>query len=242
MSIGIYKITNPKGKIYIGQSTDVEKRENCYIKLNCKGQRILYNSIKKYGWEQHVFEIVEECKFEDLNVRERYWQDYYSVISKKGMNCLLTNTNDLPKIFSKETLIKRVQNRNNKIIGEKNSMKVYQINPNDLKIIKIWKSVSEIYRNGLKGIDGSFRNKKIYKGFIWVREIDYSEEYIKNNLHTFLRKRKFKQSPILQYDLEGNFIREWPSISEAERSIGGYISGAVRGRQKTAGGFIWKFK
>lgn len=44
--IGIYKITNPKGKIYIGQSIDIDKRINTYRLMHCKDQKLLYNSIK----------------------------------------------------------------------------------------------------------------------------------------------------------------------------------------------------
>ena len=47
---------------------------------------------------------------------------------------------------------------------------------------------------------------------------------------------------ILQYDLEGNFIREWASISSAQREVGGDIKSAVAGRQKTSAGFTWKYK
>jgi group I intron endonuclease len=57
--VGIYKITNPKGKIYIGQSVDIEKRKYYYQALHCKKQTMLYNSIKKYGWDNDwVYEKV----------------------------------------------------------------------------------------------------------------------------------------------------------------------------------------
>lgn len=51
---------------------------------------------------------------------------------------------------------------------------------------------------------------------------------------------------ILQYDLEGNFIKEWTSINEARdylkyKSEMGII-GTCKGRQKSSGGFIWKYK
>lgn len=51
--------------------------------------------------------------------------------------------------------------------------------------------------------------------------------------------------PVLQYDLQGNFIKEWPSIMEIERQLGfdqGYISNCCNGKYKTAYGYIWKFK
>ena len=68
--VGIYKITNPKGKVYIGYSKDIENRFKYYKRLNCKGQRKLYNSLKKYGPDNHIFEIVEECNLVDLNLKE----------------------------------------------------------------------------------------------------------------------------------------------------------------------------
>jgi group I intron endonuclease len=77
--IGIYKITNPKGKIYIGQSINIEKRKKRYEKhiKHMSSQPKIYNSILKYGWEQHVFEIIEECSIEQLNEKEVYWKQYY---------------------------------------------------------------------------------------------------------------------------------------------------------------------
>ena len=75
--VGIYKITNPSGKVYIGQSVNIESRKNNYIKLhkNSIGPK-LYNSLLKHGWEQHDFNIIEECLIEDLNEREEYWKQY----------------------------------------------------------------------------------------------------------------------------------------------------------------------
>jgi hypothetical protein len=48
--------------------------------------------------------------------------------------------------------------------------------------------------------------------------------------------------PILQYDLEGNFIKEWEGIVEAEKYIKGDIGACCRDKQKTAGGYIFKYK
>lgn len=92
--IGIYKITNPTGKVYVGQSIDIENRFQEYKLLkNCKGQHHLYRSLKLYDVSNHVFEILEECTEEELNKKERYWQDYYNVL-QTGLNCKLTTTHD----------------------------------------------------------------------------------------------------------------------------------------------------
>jgi len=102
--IGIYKITSPSNKVYIGQSVNIKTRFLKYKSLNCKDQIRLYNSLKKYGFDNHVFEIIEECSIDLLNKRERYWQDFYNVINDDvGLNCILTNTKNKKKILSEET-------------------------------------------------------------------------------------------------------------------------------------------
>ena len=92
--IGIYKITNPKSKIYIGQSIDIEKRFKQYQSLcNSKSQTKLYRSLNKYGVENHIFEIIEECDLDLLNEKERYYQEFYDCVNK-GLNCRLTKSNN----------------------------------------------------------------------------------------------------------------------------------------------------
>ena len=61
--IGIYKITNPENKIYIGYTTDLYKRKS-YYKLNKGiGQTKLYNSIIQYGWDKHKIELMLKALF-----------------------------------------------------------------------------------------------------------------------------------------------------------------------------------
>ena len=105
---GIYKITSPSGKVYIGQSVDIKRRFTSYKTLNkSKRQAKLYNSFVKYGVENHVFETIEECLVDFLNERERYWQEQYNVLeSSKGLNLCLTSTKDKKHLHSEETRIK----------------------------------------------------------------------------------------------------------------------------------------
>lgn len=48
--------------------------------------------------------------------------------------------------------------------------------------------------------------------------------------------------PINQFDLDGNFIKEWGSIKEAKTAIPCSINSCLSGLYKTAGGYIWKYK
>jgi len=85
--IGIYKITSPSKKIYIGQSVNIKKRFKTYKNLYCINQTKLYNSLKKYGFEKHKFEILQECEKEQLNELEVYYVELYqSLDSKYGLN------------------------------------------------------------------------------------------------------------------------------------------------------------
>ena len=50
--------------------------------------------------------------------------------------------------------------------------------------------------------------------------------------------------PVLQYDLEGNFIREWASVMECGRNgyNQGHVADCCNGKLKTHKGFIWRYK
>ena len=175
--IGIYKITSPSGRIYIGQSVDIERRFKRYNILRCKGQIRLFNSLFKYGVESHTFEIIEECDIELLNERERYYQDLYDVLSDKGLNCRLTQVNDKSGKVCDETRLKMSLNNSGHMKGRKLSDKTrYKIKINSVrskKVIctetgKIWNSAKDCYnelnfnikyRTFINYLSGKIKNK-----------------------------------------------------------------------------------
>lgn len=91
--IGIYKITSPSGKVYIGQSVNVERRLQEYGTNSINKQHKIKNSIIKYGLENHTLEVIEECLVEELNDKEAYWQDFYDCV-RNGLNCRRTKSID----------------------------------------------------------------------------------------------------------------------------------------------------
>lgn len=51
--------------------------------------------------------------------------------------------------------------------------------------------------------------------------------------------------PILQLTKDGEFIKEWPSLSDAYRQLGvppSNICFCLKGYRKYAGGFVWRYK
>lgn len=82
--IGIYKIENLiNGKKYIGQSVDVHARLLDHKRVNerplstVQHKYPLYRALKKYGLENFSYELIEECKKEELDDKEIYWIAYY---------------------------------------------------------------------------------------------------------------------------------------------------------------------
>ena len=59
-------------------------------------------------------------------------------------------------------------------------------------------------------------------------------------------KSKIKtKKKVIQYDLKGNILGEYESLNEAELNTNikyQYISFYCRGKRKTGGGFIWRYK
>ena len=83
--VGIYKIVNKlSGKTYIGQSNDIERRlkEHKY-----KKDIPVEIAIQKYGVENFLFEVVEECSIEELDEKEKYYIQLYNTYKGNGYNC-----------------------------------------------------------------------------------------------------------------------------------------------------------
>jgi len=120
--IGIYKITSPNGKIYIGSSNDIENRFCKYKNLKCENQSKLFNSLKKYGFEEHKFEIIEECDVKILLERELYYGILFEVLDKKkGLNCRLPKSGEHYIYMSEETKRKIGESNKIKNIGKKHN-------------------------------------------------------------------------------------------------------------------------
>ena len=74
----------------------------------------------------------------------------------------------------------------------------------------------------------------------------YNHDYGTRNERTgHSQMNKQGSKALLQYDLQGNFIKEFPSVSEASREFGksqANISRCANDFKNQAYGFIWKFK
>lgn len=101
-------------------------------------------------------------------------------------------------------------------------------------------------RKGIaKEVNHKDENKKNnhYSNLEWVTGSENINYGTRNQRAAFANFNGKCSKPVMQYDLEGHFIREWPSLSQIKRETGCIGAGnCCRGTAKTAYGFIWKFK
>jgi len=245
----IYLVTNCYGdpnKVYIGKTIN-DKRKKDHIKNF--GKDIIYSYIDE------VYSLYSE----DWKPLECFWIEYFRFL---GFNIQNKNKGGGGVNFCKqETKDKIRQSNSGKVYGPKsdeiklkisNKLKgrvfkkdhfdnlkkpVYRFNKIG-EYIDSFESVSNASRDlniSLSDISSCCRgNIKSSGGFIW--------SYDKNSINIPIRKQK----PVLQYDLEGIFIKQWLSINDITKFYNikhnSNIAACYRGICESSHGYKWKYK
>lgn len=255
---GIYVIINlVNNKFYVGSSVDLWKRALKHFSNLRKGKhdnQHLQNSYNKYGKKYFIAVEIEKVDNKDnLTKREQYWMDELDVCNKEiGYNILPKANSTLGHKHSEETkkrMSKAKSNPSQEIrdkIRQSKFKKVVQLTTNG-EFIKEWKSISHA-GNELKFIQGHISSccchtRQTHKGFMWV----FYDEYILPdfNVDNLIKKHKTKRGlTTLQYDLDGNFIKEWHNAKIAANELNlnhVSITQCCTGEYKKSQGFIWKY-
>lgn len=200
-------------KKYIGITS---QKPNCRWKKG-EGYREcirFYNAIKKYGWEnfEHLI-LCENLSLEEAEQKEiELIKKYKTNYAQYGYN--IANGGNCKGKVSEETK-KKISNATK---GKKFSLE------HKRKIGESQKGEKN-HNYGKKAPD-EIRKKM-------------TEGQLKHpNSGQFLSRK------INQYDLQGNFIKTWQSMGEIYRELGLKhcgISDCCRGKQKTSGGYVWKY-
>lgn len=225
----IYKIENTiNNKVYIGQTASKRGFKGRY---ECRGNGIervynyhknrktnnkeynvyLLNSIEKYGFNAFtVDEVLDTANsLDELNEKEKYYIEKFDSFHN-GYNRTLGGDGMLGYAAP--------SGKDNKF-----SMRVYQIDPNNNKLIKIWDSLGDIKR-AFKVSGGAIANvcagrKGTSCGFVWVYEKDYDPN--KNYRRTVKTRGGGNfTKPILLLDSDNNILREFISAVEAGEILG----------------------
>lgn len=219
----VYKHTFPNGKVYIGitcQKPEFRwRKDGSGYKPNPNYHTKMWNAITKYGWENVEHEILYEnlSKEEAENLEIEIISKYDSTNDKYGYNISIGgNSPTLTDEIRNKISVARKGN-NYGYFGENAPM--YGKHHSD--------ETKKKMSNSAKGKNNSMYN------------IHPTEEM--KNYQREIRKDISKE--IKQIDYDGNVVNTFPSIHYASNITGISrvgISWCVNGKQKTAGGYVWK--
>lgn len=191
--VGIYKITSPSNKVYIGQSRNISKRKSSYKKNPNKSQRYIYSSLCKYGFENHKFEVIHELPNDvSQSILDNYECFYIELYSNSNIILMNIRKGGAKGKVSEETLEKmRKTTHGREFLIEYNKRKDRYKRPKgfwknkrhpreykliqydvDMNIIKNWDSISEINKQlnyNKQNISKVVRNNSKYKNSYWKR-------------------------------------------------------------------------
>lgn len=229
----IYKITNIlNDKVYVGKSKNPKVRwrqHKCHSK---KRNTKLYYAMRKYGVDNFVFEILEECKENEVNVRE----EYYISFLKPYYN--MTNGGDGGGFLNK----KHGDKWKTSIKGS-NSKKVacYDLEGNLLKTFDSCRDASyKTFGKECRGVDAVTRGEyQTYGGFQW-KTFDVQPEL---KISPYKRK-SHKIKKIAKYDLNKNLIEIYDSMTiaaEKNNASTSKITLVCQNKRKSHSGYIWKY-
>lgn len=223
---GIYFI-EINDKKYIGQSTNIENRLSEHLNALRKNKHHswkLQKAFNEFGEDKLISGILEETN--NLNDRELYWSNFFDSV-KNGYNVSECGKQHMPwtELNKKVYLYDEKGNYLNK---EYNSARECS---RDLDIDQsLMNKILNNYKD--KHTATSKKDNKIYR-FSYIK-LDKLPEL---SLHN-------KSIVVCQYDLNHNFIKEYPSIRQAARELNFSSSCLNSCLNKThiSHGFYWEIK
>lgn len=140
---------------------------NLYKILHCRTQYRLHNSLKKYGFANHICEVIEVVENKLADEREQYWIAHFKSYWKdenKGLN--LNRGGNRPK-HTEETKKKLSEMFSGSKHGK--AKKIYQYNI-DGSFVKEWGCIRDVQRAlgyVTTWLSKATKNNKIAYGYRW---------------------------------------------------------------------------
>jgi len=230
----IYTLSDPTtGKIrYVGKSNFPKKRYYNHISSCHRTHTHKNNWIKSLLKENKrpILNVVDEVPVDDWQTFEKYWIDK-----------LLEEGNELTNIAEGGNGV--TQHTYNTI----EKMKIRH---------KLYPNYNRSGNNLKQTLDRDLLNKLYITENLSMPEIaeklNISETTIFRNLKDYdinkdksIWKSQCASNPtkvVLQYDLSGNLIKEWPSAVSVYKNLKIKPAKCCRGEAKSSGGFIWRYK
>jgi group I intron endonuclease len=218
--IGIYRIRNLiNGHCYYGSSKDIEKRWKKHKNQLIQNKHInilLYRAWNKYGEDNFIFEVVEEC---DISILLETEQKYLNLLPEYNIGLSASGGDNLTNNPNREDILERIKQKNKKRLdlmtdSEKKAMYAYpgENNPN-------WKGGSSF-----KYCECGAKIAPVNKTCIKCKDMNGSNNPFYGKKHTdkikkkLSEKRKGKKPSNITPVMIDNIIYE--SLAEASRQTG----------------------
>ncbi len=230
----VYMIINPKGKVYVGSTTqNFERRWNSYFNLTCKGQIKLYNSLVKYGVENHIFKKIWVGDIKLMFKYEFILGKSFDVLNPDvGLNLFLPKIDDTYKNISEESRINMSNSFKGKKLSEETKKKIGDY--------RRGKKLSE--KSKLKVSIGNLGKIMSEETKLKISNAKKGRKKTKEQaIYGGLQGRK----TIYQYKLNGEFIQEWKGAVLASQELNIDSSGIIRcckKKIKSCGGWLWSYE
>lgn len=268
----IYKATNTiNGKVYIGQTKqDFESRKRYhYFYMNQGVDFVFYRALRKYGWDNFHWEIIDTANSEDeLDNKEIFWishlKSYIYDENSNGYNMTLGGEGARGRVVSDETrkkLSKAKKGENNPLFGknlsEEHRRKISDGNKgknvSEETRIKMSKSqMGDSHWNRGKNLSDEHK-KKIAESISGENHPMFGKKHRKESIEAMRfakigrKNQNGRDRAVVKLDAKTNlFIKEYNSLNDAKDDIGvkssSNISACCTGKRKTAHGFKWMYK
>ena len=243
-----YLCREDKVPFYVGKANNLKIRENQHkLKL---GKNIILETIDEIPtnewkfWEKHYISLFKSWGFILVNKNEGGGGELYRSEETKQK---LRKPN--PKAGRRGPLNQEIKNKISKSKTGKHHTEETKLkisNSNKGKLVS--QETLDKKRKAMVGkkfteetkLKMSMSSKGKTKSLLHKEKIKIHLDNIKDKII------KAKSKPVLQYDLEGNFIKEWNSMTEVSNTLKEIktsgISRCICGNQNYYKGFIWKIK
>jgi group I intron endonuclease len=213
---GIYFKNSEKKKFYIGSAASTRKNRSGFkarwmVHINCLKRKShhskkLQNAYNKYGKENLVFFIIEECNLDILYDREGFYINQYNSF-KNGYNCTEYANSVLGHKQTQESINKMIETKEN-------------------NLRKNFPKIAELYNQGK-----TYRQIQEETGFspsTICKALKFSNIKIKN-------RATYSSQKVFAYNLSGDLLGHWDSVLECskyfnvpDRSVWKVLSGGCK--------------
>lgn len=242
----VYKHTSPSNKVYIG-ITSLKPTKRWANGLGYRTQLVMWNAIKKYGWDNFKHEILEyDLSYSEALSKEIFYIEKYKSNCRKyykptmGYNMDDGGYTGSHGAMSEQTKYKLSHSDYNE--SKRRSIDCYDLKGNFIMTYPDLPSIERDYPTiartnvvkNCKGIIKSIQNLRFF-----YNEVTHG----KSNIEPYFEKLKYN-TVVSQYSLDGKYINTFNTILEAAKSIGVdsiKVKDVCEKKRKSLKGYQWVY-